>query len=228
MAYLLARTDHEHSSSSTSIDRFQMINERFTVLLSPPTSPHMADAAAKKGDLYNPYASQSVYQTPSTSSHSNQSMYGGVHDHSYDHSRPTLPSYNGLNHSLNSVSQSGHEQYGAMDRSQAANFDHHWDPRSRPAGETIDSHQATYSHSASASPVDRLTPRSPSNTKDQQDDDDLIEFGGDDQDDDNDKPPMTAAELRAQKRKMKRFRFVVQKPSRPSQDQDAFQVGQQR
>ncbi|PPJ58570.1 hypothetical protein CBER1_06678 [Cercospora berteroae] len=66
--------------------------------------------------------------------------------------------------------------------------------------------------SAATSPRDRLTPRSPASlSRDQHDDDDEIEdFGGEDQEDDDDteKPPMTAAEIRAQKRKMKRFRLT--------------------
>lgn len=70
----------------------------------------------------------------------------------------------------------------------------------------------SYHGSAPGSPGDRLTPRSPASVSQDQldDDDDLLEYGGDDQEDDDDseKPPMTAAELRAAKRKMKRFRCV--------------------
>ncbi|KAI5360926.1 putative Homeobox domain-containing protein [Septoria linicola] len=71
---------------------------------------------------------------------------------------------------------------------------------------------APYDASAESSPRDRLTPRSPASmSRDQlDDDDDLVEFGGDDQDEDDDseKPALTPQELRAQKRKMKRFRLT--------------------
>jgi hypothetical protein len=65
----------------------------------------------------------------------------------------------------------------------------------------------TYGGSAPASPVSRLTPPSPNGEKL----DESHELGADDveiedQVGDEQKPPMTAQELRAQKRKMKRFR----------------------
>ncbi|KAL1632859.1 hypothetical protein SLS56_003349 [Neofusicoccum ribis] len=64
----------------------------------------------------------------------------------------------------------------------------------------------TYGGSAPASPVSRLTPPSPEGEKGNKDDDhnDALLSGSNDEGDDS--KPMTAAELRAQKRKMKRFR----------------------
>jgi len=66
---------------------------------------------------------------------------------------------------------------------------------------------ATFGGSAPTSPSDRLTPRSPAAAHhDEQMDDEDLEGEVGEQDDEEDKPPMTAAELRAHKRKMKRFR----------------------
>ncbi|GME64012.1 Homeobox [Neofusicoccum parvum] len=66
----------------------------------------------------------------------------------------------------------------------------------------------TYGGSAPASPVSRLTPPSPEGEKGNKDDDhnDALLSGSNDEGDDS--KPMTAAELRAQKRKMKRFRLT--------------------
>ena len=95
-------------------------------------------------------------------------------------------------------------------------------PRERIGMSTIeemDSHQVptvTFGGSAPASPVSRLTPPSPQdglNGEDSkvqcdeiitEDKDDLIEEPMDE----DEKRPMTAAEIRAQKRKMKRFRLT--------------------
>ncbi|KAF9631574.1 Homeobox [Lasiodiplodia theobromae] len=65
----------------------------------------------------------------------------------------------------------------------------------------------TYGGSAPASPVSRLTPPSPEGEKDQRegDNDAALSASADEGDDSK---PMTAAELRAQKRKMKRFRLT--------------------
>jgi len=66
---------------------------------------------------------------------------------------------------------------------------------------------ATFGGSAPTSPAGRLTPHSPNlgRADEHMEDEDLDGEGGE-HDDDEDRPPMTAAELRAQKRKMKRFR----------------------
>lgn len=70
--------------------------------------------------------------------------------------------------------------------------------------------QPTFGGSAPTSPVERLTPRSQEATAGGQDDatmdDDEMDLEGGEQEDEGERPPMTAAELRAHKRKMKRFR----------------------
>ncbi|KAI7528343.1 hypothetical protein KC331_g15791 [Hortaea werneckii] len=66
---------------------------------------------------------------------------------------------------------------------------------------------ATYGGSAPNSPERRLTPHSPEDsTGEQQGDAEEMDYEEPEQGEDDNKPPMTAAELRAQKRKMKRFR----------------------
>jgi hypothetical protein len=73
----------------------------------------------------------------------------------------------------------------------------------------------TFGGSAPASPVSRLTPPSLSGEKSDEHEHELEHDDFQDADilsgdgDDEQKPAMSAAELRAQKRKMKRFRFVA-------------------
>lgn len=69
--------------------------------------------------------------------------------------------------------------------------------------------QPTFGGSAPTSPVERLTPKSQEAANGQDDvsmDDDEMELEGVEQEGEGERPPMTAAELRAHKRKMKRFR----------------------
>lgn len=64
--------------------------------------------------------------------------------------------------------------------------------------------------SAPTSPVSRLTPHSPAGDNDgiNMEDEDIELEAGEQEEGGADRPPMTAAELRAYKRKMKRFRSV--------------------
>ena len=67
--------------------------------------------------------------------------------------------------------------------------------------------QPTFGGSAPTSPVAELTPHSPRvKDSDEPMEDEEIDFDNAEQEDEDDRPPMTAAELRAHKRKMKRFR----------------------
>ncbi|KAK1079809.1 hypothetical protein LTR33_006078 [Friedmanniomyces endolithicus] len=76
----------------------------------------------------------------------------------------------------------------------------------QPVG-TSDLPAATFGGSAPTSPVGRLTPNSPGGD-DEQLEDEEIGFGTAEQGEEEERPPMTAAELRAHKRKMKRFRLT--------------------
>ena len=69
--------------------------------------------------------------------------------------------------------------------------------------------QPTFGGSAPTSPAGRLTPNSPKvEDNDLLMEDEEIDFGTAEQEEGTERPPMTAAELRAHKRKMKRFRQV--------------------
>ncbi|KAM3421410.1 hypothetical protein BST61_g1804 [Cercospora zeina] len=173
----------------------QMLHERFKVPLSPPKSPRMSDAATNHHEYKyqqvppRPYESLGVAQDINRScSHnvtdptSRSPHRGPYHDEGWDHAHA------GSHYPQQRTSSSTHHLVGAH------------------AG------QAGAGGSAATSPHDRLTPHSPASlSRDHRDDDDEIEeFGGEDQeeDDDTEKTPMTAAEIRAQKRKMKRFRLT--------------------
>ncbi|EME41827.1 hypothetical protein DOTSEDRAFT_74027 [Dothistroma septosporum NZE10] len=172
-----------------------MVNERFSLLLSPPSSPRMSDAEAKTAQYYNQYASYPLQ---------NYSALSAQQDHKSresptnfcDAARPGLRSYKSVPSSLRHTStERVDESYG---------------PPSVVSMSSAGQVPTTSGHSAPDSPADQLTPRSDANSaRDQQDDDDeVIDIGGDDHDDETENRPMTAAELRAAKRKMKRFRLT--------------------
>ena len=76
----------------------------------------------------------------------------------------------------------------------------------QPVG-TSDLPPATFGGSAPTSPIGRLTPHSGEGPAGEEAlDDEDMGFGAGDGLEEEERPPMTAAELRAQKRKMKRFR----------------------
>ena len=172
-----------------------MVTERFSVLLSPPNSPRMSDAEAKTAQYYNQYA---PYPSQRHSTLSTQPDHQGRDSStsSYDTARPGLRSHKSFPASLRHASAEG--------------FDERYAPQSIPSMSSAGPIPVTAGHPAPGSPADQLTPRSDGNSaRDQQDEDDeVIDIGGDDQDDEVESRPMTAAELRAAKRKMKRFRFA--------------------
>lgn len=189
-----------------------MVNERFTVLLSPPNSPRMSDAAAKTNDYYSQYAPHSTQYHPRSSiQHGQVSSHDESRDHAYDPGRHSLQSYKSSPYVLGQSSHLGYQ--GSHDGSNTPTVEG-FHERMLPQGPqpvcTADSQPTTGAVSAASSPTDRLTPRSESaHTKEQHDDDEVIDIGPDDQDDEAEKVPMTSAELRAAKRKMKRFRFAI-------------------
>lgn len=169
-----------------------MLQERYRVPLSPPTSPRMSDAATKPSD-------QTYQQVPQRPYERLSNVQELDHSYAYGQAPSSLPPPRAQDpHDSGSIPSQNFSQQRPIGQDQQ-----HGPPN---VG------HVSYRGSAPASPGDRLTPRSPaSNTRDQiEDDDDLVEYGGDDheEDDDSEKPPMTAAELRAHKRKMKRFRWV--------------------
>lgn len=160
-----------------------MLQERYRVPLSPPNSPRMSDAATKSSDHKYQQVPQRPYERLGTVQELDQSY-----------------AYNQTHSSLRHDSGAFQSQH--FSRTSAA-----------PDQHTPSIGHASYHGSAPGSPGDRLTPRSPASiSRDQLDDDDeLVDDGEDDQEEDDDSgKPMTAAELRAAKRKMKRFRFVTE------------------
>ncbi|KAK4620529.1 uncharacterized protein CLAFUR5_10496 [Fulvia fulva] len=172
-----------------------MVTERFSLLLSPPNSPRMSDAEAKTSQYYNQYASYPSQHHPNPSTQQNHQGRESPSS-SYDAARPGLRSHKSFPVSLRHAS--------------VEHFDERYAPQSGASMSSAGPTPAIAGHSAPGSPADQLTPRSDGNSaRDQQDEDDeVIEMGGDEQDDEAENRPMTAAELRAAKRKMKRFRLT--------------------
>jgi len=123
--------------------------------------------------------------------------------------RPTLRSIKSFPYSLGPSSRLQTDNiYNSVD-GPAGDFKEHVVSQGPQPTASADLAQPTYGGSAPTSPVERLTPRSQSAAAAGQegaamedDDMDLETLGPDE---DTEKPPMTAAELRAHKRKMKRF-----------------------
>ena len=87
-----------------------MVNERFTVLLSPPNSPRMSDATAKADDYYSQYAPHSAqYQPRGSMQHGQASAHDEGHERPYDHSTHSLRSYKGSPYALGSSTQLGYQ-----------------------------------------------------------------------------------------------------------------------
>lgn len=189
-----------------------MVNERFTVPLSPPNSPRMSDRAAKTNDYYSQYAPHSTQHIPRSSiQHGQVSGHEQNRDYPYDQPRHPLRSYKSSPYVLGQSTSLGYQ--GSHDDSNhlsTEGFHGRMVSHGHQPVRTTDSQPTTGAVSSASSPTDRLTPRSESaHAKEQHDDDEVIDVGGDDQDDEAEKVTMTAAELRAAKRKMKRFRFAI-------------------
>lgn len=181
-----------------------MLTERPTAPLSPPTSPRMSDTPGKATD-YDWQASSYLTTTSQTSREEGAHGYErltSAQGHVDDESR--LRSHKDFSYSHDPTSnpkqsnESSHGQLLVGSGSQTA--------------ATEDLQTAAYGGSAPNSPSGRLTPQSGENThNDEQmlDDIDEDDLGPADGDDGVDKSKMTPAELRAHKRKMKRFRYVI-------------------
>ncbi|GAB7323532.1 hypothetical protein MBLNU13_g07040t1 [Cladosporium sp. NU13] len=180
-----------------------MLTERPTAPLSPPTSPRMSDTPGKATD-YDWQASSYLTTTSQTSREEGAHGYErltSTQGHVDDEAR--LRSHKDFSYSHDPTSnpkqsnESSHGQHLVGSGSQTA--------------ATEDLQTAPYGGSAPNSPSGRLTPQSGENThNDEQmlDDIDEDDLGPADGDDGVDKTKMTPAELRAHKRKMKRFRLT--------------------
>lgn len=191
----------------------QMIEGKHKVPLSPPNSPRMSDVPAKTNEhkwqhtpiaLHPPAAFALPHIQPARA-------VGSVDETKQppnDPSRPTLRSHRSFPYSLGPSSRAPQEgsrtEAGAPVLVEFAERVTNQGPQ--PVG-TSNLPPATFGGSAPTSPAGRLTPNSPGGGQgDELLEDEEIGFGTAEQGEEEDRPPMTAAELRAHKRKMKRFR----------------------
>lgn len=177
-----------------------MVDTSFNVPLSPPTSPR--NLAYGMSTVENEWQSSSTRTEEHTPPHSDCDMTAlQVEEASstYGLKRPTIRSHKSFPYLLDNKSHSVNSS-------------------SLPTVDEIEPHDlptVTFGGSAPTSPISRLTPSSTNDgnaeEKVEEDVDDIIldEKDEDADSDANDEDkPMTAAEIRAAKRKMKRFRLT--------------------
>jgi len=189
-----------------------MVDGNLFIPLSPPSSPRMSAYSTTPAE--NEWQTQDIKSLDPTSAHSDGEMamlQAEVSGHNFDLKRPLLRTHKSFPYPLKTDS-SLHQSNGASspastERITISNIE---DLGSNDMG------TVTFGGSAPASPVSRLTPPSPhegtnGDKNDPQGDEIIIEeteTSGDGAVKEEEKAPISAAELRAQKRKMKRFRYV--------------------
>ncbi|KAI7464745.1 hypothetical protein KC357_g7823 [Hortaea werneckii] len=183
-----------------------MFTEKHFEPLSPPTSPRMSDTGADIRTYH--------WQHPSATENRGASPIRniGSDEQKLPHQalRPPLRSHRSFPYSLGPSSRLQHEvpQEQAGDYALPSFREQELSQGPQPTAPS-GLNPATYGGSAPNSPERRLTPHSPEDsTGEQQGDADEMDYEEPEQGEDDNKPPMTAAELRAQKRKMKRFRLT--------------------
>jgi hypothetical protein len=214
------RLTHWPGSIDFSRRFHQMIDDKHAVPLSPPTSPHMSDTHAKLND-YSWQPAQDALLAPGASlqqsvfpEEQSAELLSTLGQQSAEQSgltvtpRPPLRSHKSFPYSLGPSSRAADDlsqQPGSV--AGLAEFKERVVSQGpQPTGNSA-LPQPSYGGSAPTSPVGRLTPNSPN--ADQNEvamDDDDIELEDAEPEDEGERRPKTAAELRAQKRKMKRFR----------------------
>jgi hypothetical protein len=184
-----------------------MLTERPTAPLSPPTSPRMSETPGKATD----YSWQpSSYLATATQASREEGAHGYERQPQSqgqlsDDARPQPRSYKSFPYSLGPSSRVSHD--GSVIAEETSS-ETRLVQGSQPTGAS-ESQAGTFGRSAPTSPNNRLTPRSGENAQQDEpmlDDIDEDDLGPADGDDGVDKSKMTPAELRAHKRKMKRFR----------------------
>lgn len=185
-----------------------MVDGNLFMPLSPPSSPRMSAYSTTPAENDWPSADLKTLDPSSGQSESDMALLqADLNGHNFDLKRPPLRTAKSFPYILDNKL---HHSNGTDSPS-----------RERVALSTIDdleSHEmatVTYGGSAPASPVSRLTPPSPhehlDGAKDESHDDDIVLEDNQDCSEEppkeEQKPAMTAAEIRAQKRKMKRFRY---------------------
>ncbi|KAF2803733.1 uncharacterized protein BDZ99DRAFT_161421 [Mytilinidion resinicola] len=193
-----------------------MVDGNLFIPLSPPSSPRMSAFNATSAENEWQIQELKSLDQGSVNSESDMAMlHAEISGHPMEmHRRPMLRAHKSFPYSLKPSGQPLHRLNSSMD-------EHTSSPSSQRERITISNLEdlesgelptMTFGGSAPASPVSRLTPPSLSGEKsdehgDEQDDfqdGDIMSGDGDDEQ----KPAMSAAELRAQKRKMKRFRLT--------------------
>lgn len=181
-----------------------MVDGNLFIPLSPPSSPHMSAYSTAPADNEWPTADIKSLDNGSAQTDGDMALLQAeVHGHNFDLKRPLLRAHKSFPFPLDGK----HNASPARERISISNIDE---------VESNDMPTVTFGGSAPASPVSRLTPPSPHDGLSGDDikleGDEIIidekDEDGDELSKDEGKPPMTAAEIRAQKRKMKRFRLT--------------------
>ncbi|KAI8937202.1 hypothetical protein NX059_006411 [Plenodomus lindquistii] len=179
-----------------------MVDGNFIVPLSPPCSPRMSAYSTTSSD--NEWTSSDIRALEHTPPHSDSDMamlQADAAGHNFDLKRPAFRSHKSFPYLLDNKS---HLNSGANSPSRLDDIEQH------------DVTNVTFGGSAPTSPISRLTPPSTHDglsmekVEDHDDDVDLDEKDEEHDSDgkDEDRLPMSAAEIRAAKRKMKRFRLT--------------------
>lgn len=179
-----------------------MVDGNSIIPLSPPTSPRMsAYSTTPAENEWQPSDFRTLEHTPPHSDSDMAMLQAEVAGHNFDLKRPAIRSHKSFPYLLDGKSQLSS---GADSPSRLDDIEQHDIPN------------ITFGGSAPTSPISRMTPPSANEggavEKMEDQDDDLILDDKDDLDDgdskDENRPPMSAAEIRAAKRKMKRFRLT--------------------
>jgi len=184
-----------------------MVDGNLFIPLSPPSSPRMSAYSTSAAD--NEWQSSDIKSLDNPSAHSDSDMallHAEVNGHNFDLKRPLLRTHKSFPFALTGKHHNGNVS-PSRERVTMSSIDE---------VESADIPTVTFGGSAPASPVSRLTPPSPHDGMHEDDSkvqgDEIITEEKDEDDGDlvkeEEKPPMTAAEIRAQKRKMKRFRLT--------------------
>ncbi|KAF2748217.1 homeobox-domain-containing protein [Sporormia fimetaria CBS 119925] len=184
-----------------------MVDGNLFIPLSPPSSPHMSGYSTTPAENEWQQSDLKALEHAAAPSEGDMALLqADLNGHNFDLKRPMLRTAKSFPYTLDTKGHTNGSSSPTRDRISMSNIDE------------IDSTEmptVTFGGSAPASPVSRLTPPSPhdevNGEKTDQGDDIILDESQDCTEEavkDADKPPMSAAELRAQKRKMKRFRLT--------------------
>lgn len=173
----------------------------FNIPLSPPTSPRLSQ--------YHGDQVESSWQEQQPKDSNQESGDGSMMNHSEVpnlslDTKPMLRSHKSFPYTLRTSGIPDTPPLNSSGASPSGNQDVSGDEI--PSAELP---QITFGGSAPASPISNLTPTSPRDGEDKKQDLNGLNITLDPSEDkDKEKQPLSAAEIRAQKRKMKRFRLV--------------------